>query len=236
MSRLRSRVAVVALVASGMFASSMLACDRAPAPVAQAKTWPPGTVLAVDDTPISAGEVDVASVYTQRIEPQSSAPQLRRLALTNIVLPRLLSRLMAPQARADALAKAEAALARVRKGPLEAPANESGDYGEHMTAGWQQLGLVAWGAALELEDGTWSDVLEDVGRFIVLKRIRRVDAPVEIKAQVEADVLIFPWLDAATMRVDVEKEHDKHKLTIVDPSWTDVVPELIQYRMGVHAP
>jgi hypothetical protein len=79
-------------------------------------------------------------------------------------------------------------------------------------------------------------VLEDVGRFVVLKRIRRVDAPVELKTQIEADVLMFPWLDAATMRVDVEKEHDKHKLTIVDPSWNDVVPELIKYRMGVHAP
>jgi hypothetical protein len=105
-----------------------------------------------------------------------------------------------------------------------------------VTAGFTQLGIVPWGVAMDLQDGAWSGVIEEVGRFVIVKRLARIEGPVPMATQVKVDVLAFPWLPVETLRVDVEAEHDKHKLTIVDPTWSDIVPEWIQYRMGVHAP
>ncbi|HVS20018.1 MAG TPA: hypothetical protein VMT18_15545, partial [Planctomycetota bacterium] len=78
--------------------------------------WPAGTVLAVDDVPILAAEVDAATIPVQRIERRAVDAQLRRLALTNIVLPRLLTRLLGGEERARALSEARDALARLRAG------------------------------------------------------------------------------------------------------------------------
>ena len=223
-----------------VLASFVAACDHGASQSqqkpAQPRTWPAGTVLAVDDTLITSEEIDAVSVYTERIEPQSSAPQLRRLALTNIVLPRVLSRLMAPQEREKALEEAQSTLTSIKNGTLVLPLKPDGAYGEMLTVGWPQLGILPWGIAMDLDDGAWSEVIEDVGRFVLLKRVKRIDAPLPMATQVQVDVLAFPWLPVATMRVDVEQEHDKHKLTIVDPAWNEIVPELIKYRMGVHTP
>ena len=64
----------------------------APAPDGEAggvaeRAWPEGTVLAVEDLPISVDEVDAASVWVERIDRKASPDHLRRLALTNVVLP-----------------------------------------------------------------------------------------------------------------------------------------------------
>ena len=229
------KTAAVIALAAFVAACNPSAAD-APKAAAQAKTWPPGTVLAVDELPIGAEEVDAVSVYTERIEPHSSAPQLRRLALTNVVLPRALSRLMAPEARERARRDADEMLAKLKRDPPMPSTKEDGAYGEIVTAGFTQLGIVPWGVAMDLGDGAWSDVIEEVGRFVILKRIAKIDGPLPMATQVKVDALAFPWLPLETLRVDVEAEHDKHKLTIVDPAWSDIVPEWIQYRMGVHAP
>jgi len=230
----------VRLAAVIVLAAFVAACNptsgEAPHAATAQKSWPPGTVLAVDDAPINAAEVDAISVYTERIEPQSTAPQLRRLALTNVVLPRALSRLMAPEAREKARKDADEMLASLKRGAPVQPPKPDGAVGEIVTAGFTQLGIVPWGVAMDLADGAWSEVIEEVGRFVILKRIKRIDGPVPMATQFEVDVLAFPWLPIETLRAAVEQEHDKHKLTIVDPTWSDVVPELLQYRMGVHAP
>jgi hypothetical protein len=211
---------------------SLAACGDANG--AQARAWPAGTVLAVDDVPIRAEEVDAASVYVERIEPAASAPQLRRLALTNVVLPRVLSRLMAPKEHDEARKQAEEAFARLESGQFVGPAKPEGAYGELATGGWTELGIVAWGVAMDLEDGQWSGLIEDVGRYFVLRRIRRIEGLQPLAIKVEVDVLAFPWLVDDDLRARVERAHDEHQLTIVDPAWSAIVPELIQYRMGVH--
>jgi hypothetical protein len=222
-----------------VLATVVAACNpssgAAPRAEAPAKTWPPGTVLAVDDLAVGAEEVDAVSVYTERIEPHSSAPQLRRLALTNVVLPRALSRLMAPEAREKARQEANAKLASLKRNPPLPPPNPDGAYGEIVTAGFTQLGIVPWGVAMDLEDDAWSDVIEEVGRFVIIRRIARIEGALPMATRFKVDVLAFPWLPIETMRGDIEAEHDKHKLTIVDPTWSDIVPELIKHRMGVHA-
>ena len=93
------------------------------------RDWPAGCVLAVDDVPIFEEDVDRASAWIAMIEPQAAAPQLRRLALTNVVLPRVLAGFVAPEARAQALQEAEAQLALLRGGLFTGVPDKEGALG-----------------------------------------------------------------------------------------------------------
>lgn len=199
------------------------------------REWPAGTVLAVDDVPILAGEVDAATVAVQRIERRATDPQLRRLALTNIVLPRALTRLMAPAERERALDEARATLASLRAGEFIGPPVD-GRYGELRTGNFHRLGLELWSVGQELAEGEWSEPIEQDGAFLLARRLDLSASPVPIGAEVELDVLAFPFVDGATYALDLEAAYDRHRLTIVDPAWRELVPELLQYRMGARTP
>ena len=191
--------------------------------------WPSGTVVAIDDQPILAGEVDAASVWFQHVEQVATTPQLRRLALTNYLMPRALTRLMNPEERLAAKREAEEALAALRAGTWTGPPSEEGLFGEHAAGPFQQLGLPIWGTAFDLPADTWSEVVEDLGQFVVFRVLERTDAPVPMATLFEIDVMTFPWVDPDT---DLEAAYDQHRLTIVDPAWRTIVPEHYQYRMG----
>lgn len=213
------------------------ACDDAkPAASAAAVEWPAGTAIAIDDVPIAAEQVDLDSVYVERIEPAASPAQLRRLAVTNLSIPRVLARMMNPAAYETARADAQERLASLRAGTLHGPLAEGQWLGEAAEGGWSELGLCVWGTAMDLADGEWSDVIEEPGHFAIVRRIERHEGPVPMATRVTVDAMIFRWLDGPTVRADIEAEHDKRRLTIVDPQWRAIVPELLQYRMGVHQP
>jgi hypothetical protein len=139
---------------------------------------------------------------------------------------------MDPPARERARAEAEAMFERVKSGKLVGPTSPDGGFGERANGGWGELGIVVWGAAMDLEDGQWSGLIEDAGRYVIMRRIKRTDGPLPIAATVEIDLLSFPWLPLDGLRDNVERAHDEHRLTIVDPAWKTIVPEQIQYRMG----
>ncbi len=198
-------------------------------PVAAPTQWPAGTALAVDDVAISTAEIDTDSVYVERIEPSAAAPQLRRLALRNMTLPRVIARMMAPEQHAAARRAAQAALAQLRAGTY--PVGTDGNYGVVLNGNWEYLGLNLWGAAMDLADGAWSDVIEQPGHFCVARQLARIDGPVTMATQLELDVLTFAWMDAANAAARIEAEHERHVLTIVDPQWNAIVPELLKNRM-----
>ena len=231
----RARIGALALLAA------VLACGPGkgapPESAARARAdWPAGTVLAVDGVPITAEDVDRASVWIERIERPSTGPQLRRLALTNVVLPRVLAGLLAPEQRERALASASEAVRRLRAGTWTDARLPEGATRERMTGSFQDLGIVAWGAGMDLaQEGAWSDPVEDAGRFLVLRRLSRRDGPVPMTTVVELDALAFPYLPTDSAPALVEDAKDHHRLTIVDPAWRAIVPERIQYRMGVHS-
>lgn len=209
------------------------AAAGAPVPEVQ---WPPGTVLAVDGVPLSIDEVDEASVWVEPIDRKVVGKQLRRLALTNVALPRLVARMIAGEEEvARARAEAEESLAALRAGTHPGP-DESGAYGEVATGNFQIHGIAVWGRALSLPRGEWSDVFEDVGRFLVVRWTSREDAPVPEATVLEIDVLAFEYLPHESAAGMVERDYDDRELTIVDPLWREIVPELLQYRMGVHEP
>jgi hypothetical protein len=214
-------------LAASVLVAALAACERDPPP----KSWPPGTVLAVDEVPIGVDEVDLASVYVQRIEPAASPAQLRRQALANVALPRAIAAAIAPEERREARRQAEAKLAELRTGVV-GPPKPDGAYGELRTAGWTELGIVSWGVATDLADGEWSEVIEEIGYFTVLRRLERHEAPVPMATRVTVDTFVFPWLDPPTLHQQVESAYDRCRLTIVDPQWRAIVPELTQHRMG----
>ena len=231
------RLAALALVL-GACAPSDDAVEAPPAAAAPAERgdWPAGTVLAVDDVPILAGEVDAATVAVQRIERRAVDAQLRRLALTNIVLPRLLTRLMAEDgARDAALAEAREALAALRAGEwFGLPVD--GRYGELYSGNFNRLGLELWSVGQDLAEGEWCEPIEQDGQFLIARRLELRPSPVPIGAEVDLDVLAFPFVDQTNYALELEAAYDRHQLTVVDPAWRALVPELLLYRMGGSKP
>ena len=220
-----------------LLVAALAASCTPPAPAPVSYTWPAGTVLAVEGVPITAEEVDLASVYVERIHPGSSPAQLRRLALTNVALPRAVSRVLAPELYARARESALATLATVKAGqPLVGPPSDGLEVSQRITGGWSELGLLAWGIAMDLPEGEWSEPIEEVGHFILLRRVAHKDGPVPIATQVTVDAFVFPWLASDRVQREVDAAYDHCKLTIVDPEWRAIVPEHTQYRMGVHKP
>jgi hypothetical protein len=199
-----------------------------------ARSWPPGTVIAIDGEAILAEEVDLPSAWIERIEPGSSSQHLRRLALTNVVIPRRIAGAIAgDEARERARAEALATLESLASGSPEAPATA----GEPTSTegDWLELGIVAWGTAMDLAEGRWSGVVEDVGRFVLLRRLGQDPAPIPGAIRVRLELIEFPYL-AGVGRGALEQAYAQHRLEIVDPAWREIVPEHIQYKMGVHQP
>jgi hypothetical protein len=196
--------------------------------------WPEGTVVAVDDIPILLDQVDLASVWIERIDPVASPHQLRRLALTNVSLPRAIAEAMAePGAREEARRKALEALEQLRGGTWPDPPGEDGGYGEVDEGNWQLFGIPLWGTATDLARNEWSGPFEEPGRFVVVRVLERRDMPHTAAIVVKLDALVFSYLPDGAM---IETAMDDHRMTIVDPDWFEIVPERTQYRMGVHAP
>lgn len=226
------RPALLLLITTGVPAGCSDASEEGTEAVA--RDWPAGTVLALDDLPISAEEVDAASGWIERIERKATGDQLRRLAVTNIVLPNKVAQLLAPEARAKALAAAQATLEQLRGGTLVGPPGPEGRYGELWSGEFRVLGIPAWGTAMDLAEGAWSEPIETPGQFLLVRRLALRPAPVPMGIELDLDVLAFPYLDAARAAAEVEQAYDRVRLTIVDPAWRTLVPELLQYRMGVH--
>ena len=225
---------LAAAIAAALFATAS-GCERKEETVEEppARSWPPGTVLAIDGEPISAEEVDLPSAWIERIEPGSSSQHLRRLSLTNVVLPRRIAAALAGDARERARAEALAALEGLAALP-EAPP-QSGEPVPPVEGGWVELGLVVWGTAMDLPEGRWSGVVEDIGRFVLLRRLGRVPGPAPGAIRMHVELLEFPYLVSMGRRA-IELAYAQHRMEIVDPTWREIVPEHIQYKMGVHQP
>jgi hypothetical protein len=206
--------------------------ERSGAAPASSAAWPPGTVLAVDGAPLTADEVDLASAWIERIEPQAAERQLRRLALANVALPRILAELSAPAERERARAEAEAQLAQLRDGTIAGPPDADGSLGTLVEGNWQALGISLWGQAIDWPAGEWH-LIEEPGRYVVARRLGRADHLHPTALVLTIDAFVHPYLPEG---FDLDAAQEDHRLTIVDPAWREIVPELTQYRMGAHAP
>lgn len=192
--------------------------------------WPEGTVLAVDDVPLTLGEVDLVADAIAAVYPEYTRAHARRLALTNVVLPRAAAANRFADARAAMLEVARQRLADLASGQEETGAIEiSGRFG--------QLDLDLWLVARSLEPGAWDGPFELVGRWSLV-RVDEIEVPdgfVEA-ALYRLSVIRFPYagraeehfLDAGEA---IEAAIDGSRLEFVDPAWRTVLPEAWKRRM-----
>lgn len=218
---------VAGMLGCGLWLAS--ACQPAPAPK-QPVSYPPGTVLALNGVAISTEQVDQVAAWFARLEPRSSLDHLRRLALTNVIFPRIAAGTAAPQARvvAQQLAleyRRALAQGQALDGPLAGPVLEV------RQGRMLDLGMEIWNAALDLPPGQWSEVLETAGAFHLarLKRAGQGDLPALIELEVE--VYDFPYLDPSAVRTQISEQLDRSQLESIDPAWLSVVPISWQYRL-----
>lgn len=196
-----------------------------------AAAFPAGTVLTLNGAPIRADEVDAIGSIVARVEVQHTLPNLRRIALTNVILPRVAARqLVGEEKYAAARALADSWHATLARGETQ-PAPMAGPPEEVLEGGLLQIGLEVWNWAIDAPLETWSEPIETVGAWRLARVLERSAGmrPADVKLKVE--VRTFVWDAAASFRKDVEDQLDRSKLEFVDETWRDVVPTLWQRRL-----
>jgi hypothetical protein len=210
----------------------LAACSHDPAPT---PAWPAGTVLAFNDVPITAAEVDRVAAIFARLEPQDSQAQTRRLALTNVLFPLHAAQGIDPARRLAAQELAEHYAAKLRSGELP-PGPLAGPMELERTGGVKQIGLEAWDALLDAEPGVWSPVLETPGAFELVRLKERGHESLPSELHLVIGVIEFPYVDEQGSRAAIQRALDASRLVFVDPAWKDCVPTAWQYRLKAGAP
>jgi hypothetical protein len=225
--------AVVSLALIGLLPALGDSCARATPP--PARTWPAGTVLALNDVPITVDDVDAVGSIIARTEPQDALPQLRRIALTNVLFPRMAAAQLAGPKREEARALAKACKREADTGSsLEGP--RVGILRQEREGYFKAIGLEAWNYAVDAEIGRWSEPLETVGAFELVRVNERTRAGAPRDVFLKVTVVVVAYVDAADPRTGVEALLDRSKLEYVDDAWRDVVPEYWKHRLRGGSP
>jgi hypothetical protein len=224
------------LAAALLSGAELLAgCGREGAAPPVQRTWPAGTVLALDGTPITADEVDAIGSIISRTEPEYVLTQLRRIALTNAIFPKVAAIQLAGPRYASARTTA-AALARELHAGAEPDATRTDIRREDLEGNFRGVGLEAWNWAVDAPLGTWSDPIETVAAFEIVRVESRGQAPVPRAVQMKITAWVVPFVGDADPRPAIEDKLDHSKLEFVDESWRDVVPESWKHRLRGGAP
>jgi hypothetical protein len=213
---------LVALAAAAACAGSQ--GDAVPA-------WPAGTVLALGDRPICAAEVDEAANCIAQLEPRDSFDQLRRLALTNVVLPRCAAQAIDPEARKNAQRLAEQVQRALAAHTAVHDAQPLERKGRML-----DLGLELWNAAMALQPGQLTGVVETAGCFHVALLKEKSAAVLPGLVELTLEVYDFPYLPAGEAHERIDAQLDRSQLVYVDESWRAHVPIVWQHRLRGGSP
>ena len=185
--------------------------------------------------PIRAEEVDAVGSAYAILEPMDTPLELRKLALTGSIFPRIAARSIDEKRRAEAEEQAKTYLRALEAGTLpEGPLAGPIEIGR--TGNFRDLGFDIWRAAIELEPGPWSGVLETPGAYHLLRVKSRKEASLAGMTTLTIGAFDFPFVQVETARADIEAALDRSHLTIVDPEWRDAVPAAWRYRLHVENP
>ncbi len=190
----------------------------------------PDAVLALDGVPIRAEEVDQVASWFAQLEPRNSLSQLRRLALTNVIFPRIAAMQADPVRREEARRLAltyHAALVQGSglDGPLAGPLLET------RTGRMLDLGMEIWNAGLEQRQGQWTGVLETAGAFHIVRPVKLGEGDIPALIEVTVEVYDFPYLDPEQARNQIATQLDRSKLESFDPAWLELVPTAWRHRL-----
>jgi hypothetical protein len=218
------------LILSALVGLPSAACERSTPAAPPAHAWPAGTVLALNGEAILADEVDRAGGDFALIEPHDSLTHLRRLALTNVIFPRIAAASAEPARRAEMRALAES-----YRTALEAHTLPSGPLSGPMEVEKKgrlfELGMEVWHFAQDAEIDHWSPVLETVGAFQLARVKKRTSGRTPGMSEFTVGVFDFPYVDTANPRAAVDAAIDRSRLEFVDESWREAVPTAWVYRM-----
>lgn len=209
------------------------ACGDSQAPGARA--WPQGTVLALGERAILEAEVDEAAGVIARLEPRDSIDQLRRLALTNVVLPRCAAQAIDPGARTEAQRLAEQ-WKRVLDQGVDPREPVQGPLLVERKGRMLDLGLELWNSAIALEPGQWTPVVETAGCFHVARLVEKGTAMLPGLVELKLEVYDFPYLPPEEAHERIEAQLDRSQLSYVDESWRSLVPIVWQHRLRGGSP
>jgi len=214
------RIGRPARALAGLLTALVLACS--PEPEKPLPSWPEGTVMVLDGEPITAAEVDQHTEALTSIDGSLTLPARRRHVLTAVIFPRAYARAHPDRPREEARAEAEDWRRKLLAGeivePLEAP--ELGN--------WDVLGVEYWFTLRELEPGTWSEVVELSGRFVLMELLERNRAARGGQEQFLALFIEFPYIDHLEFLPDRVLQAT---LEIVDPAWEEIVPGFYKYNL-----
>ena len=210
---------------------SLCACDHKPAP----HVWPAGTVVAIDDIPVTSAEVAQDMLGVILVAPESVDVQLKRLAFNEIALPRAVMRTqVAASARDTARRSIDEEFTRRTSGKQIGPRPVADVVGKEVSGGFGNLGMSAWGIAMNLEVGAWSEVFESPGAFARVRLLERKNGASPAATNLRVDQIEVRYAPKNEKQSTQDEELQRHKLTIVDPAWDTIVPERMKYLMGVH--
>ena len=189
----------------------------------------------LNDIPIRAEEVDAVGSAYAILEPMDTPLQLRKLALTGSIFPRLAARSIDPAKRTQAEELAKTYLRALEAGSLpEGPL--AGPIEIDRSGTFRDLGFDLWRGIVDLEPGRWSGILETPGCYHVVRVKDRKEASLAVRARLTIGVFDFPFVQVETAKADLEAALDRAHLTIVDPEWRDAVPAAWRYRLHVENP
>jgi len=193
--------------------------------------WPEGTVLVVDgEGAITRQDVDSWLEAVAIAEPGRSKVALRRLSLTNIVLPLVVGQVLDSQARDEARQEAEAILADLqadRELQLNAPPLE-----DLVDGYWKYLGLDVWQLARHAPIGEWQ-LQESVGAYTLFRVEERDPEPWNHLSRAHVQRLLVPYLDEQISYEVISQGFDSLSLEILDDDWREIVPARYLSSMGV---
>ena len=195
------------------------------------REWPAGTVLAVGGEPIAAEEIDRDMAVVMQVAVDSVARDLQRKALVHLTLPRAIGRALGGKRRARVLAEVEAWRAELAAGEQAGPLGL-----EHLSGGYGDMDLALWGAALDTPIGAWTEIQDVGGEFVFGRVLARSEHTIAAGTVVEVEAARRAYLEGPSPQAEVERAMDRLTLTIVDPLWREVVPEIIQHRMRARLP
>ena len=196
--------------------------------------WPPGTALAVDDLPIPAAFIEEAAGRVALIYPDRSRDFHLRGAVGDFVLPWAALRVAYPEARERAKADCAAAWEALSAGQGIPAGLEPIEH----TGNIQELTLIYWAVARELEVGQWAEPLERRGHFALVQLTGRGGWELgEAEEELSLRVLEFGYLPPDYSPTSMEEALEAARLTVVDPAFDKIIPEALRYKMqGGRAP
>lgn len=196
-----------------------------PAPLEQA--WPEGAVVAMGSAVILRDELERTADWIEHIKPGLARNAHRRLAFTGLLLERAALANAFPERRAEQLEAAQAFAERARAGDASAIAAQA----RPVRGYWSDVGLAAWGVALDLEPGTWSEPFEGIGRWQVQRLVQRIEGADPADAQLELQLAVFDFTPPGFSREDLVRTLANTTLTTIDAELGGLVPATWRYTI-----